>query len=130
MYTSYADMFSWQGEEFSYRKNQPQHSPHREKRQILNYKEQIPVRKDEPNLGALIMAERISTVDKYLVGSARRPFRFPRRLHIISIMKNIESNFNETSEKVLKKLWLDYGISNAIIMTPCVGSSEVKVCFM
>lgn len=120
-------MFSWQGGLFEYRENQTRHEPHRQKRHILNYGDPVPIRKDEPNLSAFIITEKISTIDKYLVGSARRPFRFPRRLYIISIMSNKEPKFNETSEKVLKKLWLDYGISNAILMTPCNGSSEVGI---
>lgn len=121
-------MFSWQGEKFSYRQNQsrPTHQSHRKKRQILESESHVPVRKDEPTLGAFVMTDYISTIDDFLVGSARKPFWFPRRLYIISIMTKPDVSFYEKTERVLEKLWIDYGISNAIIITPCAGSPKVS----
>lgn len=85
----------------------------------------MPVRKDEPKNGAFILTDRISTINKYLYGSVRRPFRFPRRIFVIAVMSNMEANLKLMTEKVLERLWLEYGIGNIVIMTPCNGSSEV-----
>lgn len=83
------------------------------------------LRGDEIYFGALVLVENISILDKYLVGPARTPFQFPRHMFIIVITNSNEPHFEEASATFLRKLWLNYGIANAILITPCPGESEV-----
>lgn len=72
-----------------------------------------------------MIAARISIINKYLTGTSRGPFRFPRKIFIIAVTNTSEPHFATTCETVLEKLWHDYGIANVIIITPCHGDPEV-----
>lgn len=76
-------------------------------------------------MGALIIADKISVIDRYLKGPARRPFLHPRSLYVIVILDTFEPHFQEKSQNVMVKLWHDYGIADAILITPCNGNPEV-----
>lgn len=129
----YVDTFTWQGEHFDRRPMQTtkivynrkkRNAAHNTGSKIGSHKNWS-LRGDEIYFGALVLVENISVLDKYLVGPPRTPFQFPRHMFVIVITNSNESHFDEESATFLKKLWLDYGIANAILITPCTGGSEV-----
>lgn len=121
----HVNTFSWQGDKFEMRPNQSQIN-YRRKRNILTQDKSIPFRKDETELGALILADNISIIDKYLTGTPRQPFASPRTLYVIALAQSNERRFTDISEKVMTKLWIEYGIADAILITPCYGSQQVR----
>lgn len=122
---TYAETFSWQGEKFEKRREERSILVLRKKRSTNGKPPHWSKRTDEPEAGVFIIAGSITIIHDYLVGSPRRPFRFPRQIFIISITNPIEVDFDVISKKVLEKLWLNYAIGNVIIITPCHGDSEV-----
>lgn len=136
-FIEFANTFSWQGEKFELRKDQTNHISFRNRRAIFTMDhllpenhspdDHLPIREDETELAAFVMAERISVLNEYLTGTARKPFLFARRLYILTVFKSDERDFKKLAEEVLEKLWKDYGIANAILMTPCKGSQDVSL---
>lgn len=125
---SFSEMFSWQGEEFERRPGQNTVLVYRKKRSSdADTPSSWPKRTDKPRARVFVIAENIRTIDEYLVGSARFPFRHPRQLYVIAITTVTEPNFDAICEKVLEKLWKDYGIGNVVIITPCNGDPEVQI---
>lgn len=129
----YVDTFTWQGERFDRRPMQTIKIVYNRKKRNAAHKnrsksasnENWSLRGDEIYFGALVLVENISILDKYLVGPSRTPFQFPRRMYVIVITNSNEPHFETESATFLRKLWLDYGIANAILITPCAGGSEV-----
>lgn len=127
----YADTFTWEGKPFEVRPNQSETVYTRRKRAFEKTEaSHVSSRKEETEMGALIIAKSISVVSRYLGGPARRPFLYPRSLYVIAILDAIESNFGEKSEGAMVKLWKDYGIADAILITPCNGNSKVFLCHL
>lgn len=129
----YVDTFTWQGGRFDRRPMQTIKIVYNRKKRNAAHNngsksasnENWSLRGDEIDFGALVLVENISILDKYLVGPSRPPFQFPRHMYVIVITNSNEPHFEEESATFLRKLWLDYGIANAILITPCAGGSEV-----
>lgn len=125
-FVTYAETFTWEGKPFDMRPNQSETVYTRRKRSVQrNDGPQLSVRTEETESGALIIANRISVISRYLKGPARRPFFHPRSLYVIVILDTFESDFVRKSQSVMVKLWKDYGIADAILITPCNGNLEV-----
>lgn len=114
-----SDRFDWQGEIIVSRKSRS-----RFKRQSeINKLESDTFRKDESQSGYIVVVSNITVLDDYLVGTARSPFRSPRSSFII-LVRYETKDWKEQVHRVLRKLWLVYGIVNAVLMTPCLGTTE------
>lgn len=129
----YVDTFTWQGERFDQRPMQTTKIVYNRKKRDTDHNhtskpapnENWSLRGDELHFGALVLVEKISIIDKYLIGPPRPPFQFSRHMFVIVITNPNEPHFEEVSATFLRKLWLNYGIANAILITPCAGGSEV-----
>lgn len=123
---SYADTFTWEGQPFDIRPNQSDTAFTRRKRSVVHPDDaHLSVRKEETDMGTLIIADRISVINRYLKGPARRPFIHPRSLYVILISDAMESTCGKESQNVMVKLWKHYGIADAILITPCSESPKV-----
>lgn len=131
---NFINTYSWSGEKFILRKDEENRISYRNRRSInnasvgsnnvvkkhsLKLNDRLVIRGDEPELGAFVIIEKVSELNTYLTGIARRPFLWPRRTYVIAILDADEHDFRVTADKVLKKLWRDYGIVNAILIAPC-----------
>lgn len=122
---TYSETFSWQGDLITRRSD--------ENASLLYYRNKLSLQKkagsgrwsqrDKSAKGICVIADRISIIVDYLVGSPRPPFKDPRKMYIIVVRSTAEPNFNRLVPKVLEKMWKDYGIAHAIVITPC--ESEV-----
>lgn len=129
----YVDTFTWHGERFVRRPMQTTKIVYNRKKRMTAHNhvskfssnENWSLRGNEINFGVLILVKNISILNNYLVGPPRTPFQFPRHMFIIVITNLYEPQFEEETATFLRKLWLDYGIANAILITPCAGGSEV-----
>lgn len=117
------DTFSWRGGKFPLRTNE---THFRTRRSVVTDGSKRYQRRDEPEQGSLVIVEHIALLDQYLIGSARRPFRDPRKYYIL-VVRHIEPEWKEQASLVMERLWKDYGIINALIMAPCADSGE-EVC--
>lgn len=137
---TYSEMFSWQGELFKKRPNQHLRTDFRQKRSlyrmpgILNFLANATFEGDSeskptliPEDGVFVIVKSVAILDEYLQGSSRDPFRVNRRIFVIVVTKASESDFDERVKQLLGKLWRDYGVADAILITPCSGSQEVKI---
>lgn len=125
-HVSYSETFSWQGEKFRRRPGEERRLVYRKKRSLdTDPPTSWSKRTDEPEAGIFIIADSIKIIDDYLVGTPRRPFRFPRQIYVIAITGADEYKFEQISERLLEKMWKDYAIGNVIIITPCDGDSQV-----
>lgn len=126
----YADTFTWEGRVFEHRENQSEVRHTRRKRSddhVMVNGAYASNRKEDTELGAIIIVDRISILTRYLKGPARRPFLRPRSLYVIAVLDSFEASFQRRTENVMLKLWRDYGIADAILITPCNGNMEVGV---
>lgn len=118
----YANTFNWRGEKFKLKPNS-----------IINMETELDednfnlFRTDSTKSGSLIIIEQISLLDKYLEGPAKKPFKNPRSNYLIAIRKVYETDYKAICEKVLEKLWNDYGIANAILFSPCAIQNDVSL---
>lgn len=126
---AFEDTFAWRGGKLPLRNNETHFRVRRSV--IANIEDEVVSRKyhrkDEPEMGALVVVEHIVLLDEYLVGTARRPFRDPRKYYII-VVRHIESGWKERAALVMERLWKDYGVINALIMAPCSDSDEEVRC--
>lgn len=123
--TEYAEMFSWQGNEFPKRPKQREFTVHRQKRSskiVQKSGEDTKV----PDEGVLVIVESLSVINAYLHGSPRDPFRVSRRIFVIAILSAKEPEFYKLIKRFQRKLWLEYRIADTIIITPCTGDPEVS----
>lgn len=126
---TFADTYTWRGTKFAPRADEPHF---RSKRQAgTSASASVPVRstykrKDEPETGTMVVVENLNVLDNYLMGTARRPFRAPRRYYII-VLRRVDEGWMNLAGIVMARLWKDYGIINAIILAPCADSGE-EVC--
>lgn len=74
---------------------------------------------------ALVLVERIETIDAYLTGSPRAPFDVGRTPIVIVVEHGDDIDFAARCEAILRKLWHNYGIANAIVIAPFVQSAQV-----
>lgn len=119
------DLYNWQGERFPRRPNQTTNILHRRKRVSTDHHEAIINQMANTDTSALVLIENIETIDKYLIGSPRRPFDFARFPLVIVIENASNDQFEEQCEAILRKLWYWYGIGNAILIAPFERSSNV-----
>lgn len=144
---NFINTYSWTGEKFILRKEEQDRISYRNRRSIkitgdldnfdnddddddqsLNTNlrnENLPARDGEPELGAFVIIEKVSDLNTYLTGIARKPFLWPRRTYVIAILDANERDFRPTADRVLKKLWRDYGIVNVILIMPCNENADV-----
>lgn len=126
----YAARFSWDGKQFEKRPGQSHKVVYRRKRSndMSSRKPKNSNTSTElSRAGTIVFVQNIITMDKYLTGSPRAPFKFPRGLFMIIILSTNEPEFDELAEKLLEKLWNQYFIGNLAIITPC--DRERNVCF-
>lgn len=124
---TFADTYTWRGTKFAPRAGEPHFRSKRQADTLAS----IPVRstykrKDEPETGTMVIVENVNVLDNYLMGTARRPFRAPRRYYII-VLRRIGDGWMDLAGIVMARLWKDYGIINAIILAPCADSGD-EVC--
>ena len=133
---TYAKSFSWQGRVFEKREKPVNRSAivndiSRKKRaikfDIQNNNHILVPRRDEPQLGVLVLVDSVDLLDNYLFGAARYPFNNPKSNFILSISESKES-FEESDQetnrfvtinRVMWKLWNDYAIVNVILVSSC-----------
>lgn len=127
----FVDTFTWLGERFEKRPTQSDKILYtRRKRDVTDeIDEDSMTFGDEIDLGVLVLAEKISTINEYLTGPPRTPFHFPRQKFVIVITNADEPQFTTITSNVLKKLWQDYGIASAILITPCNNDVNIFVYF-
>lgn len=125
-----AEKFSWQGVEFPKRQNQHPEMFYGKKLcrnlSLDGIKDDGSKPSSVKKEGVLVLAEHISLIDKYLTGSPRHPFQYPRQIFIVAITNATEPHFRKNANKMLQKLWEQYGIADAILITPCDGDPEVQ----
>lgn len=128
---TYVNTFNWQGDQFEKRPKQSKEIVYSRRKRETNdghaSQQSWSNRRDQIDSGVLVVVEKISTIDKYLIGPPRSPFHFPRQMFVILIMETNEIGFEEIAVQVLTKLWLDYGIANVILITPCADGAEVLI---
>lgn len=134
---SYSEMFSWQGIEFPKRPNEHDQVTYRQKRNTKQKKKSLSVVEKQlmfdsfskptvtPEEGVFIVAENVTIIDDYLYGSPRMPFRANRRIFVIAITQPEEWHFEKRVRKMLRRLWQDYAVADAILITPCSDDPEV-----
>lgn len=136
---TYSEMFSWQGEIFKKRLSQRSRID-RQKRGlyrmpgVLDFLSNATFENDPeskptlvPEDGVFVIVESVAVLDEYLQGSARDPFRINRRIFVIVVTNASESDFDERVKQLLGKLWRDYGVADAILISPCSGDPEVNL---
>lgn len=146
---SYGEMYSWQGNEFPKRQNQHDevilHQYNDVIRQKRSTRQKPPSITDKlmmadliatvvPEEGVFIIVENINTIDDYLYGSPRMPFRANRRIFVIAITKPEKRNFDKRVKQLLRRLWQEYALADVLLITPCNNDPEVsrlliKICF-
>lgn len=104
----YADTFTWEGRVFEHRENQSEVRHTRRKRSaddhVMMDTAYASNRKEDTELGAIIIVDRISILTRYLKGPARRPFLRPRSLYVIAVLDSFEASFQRRTENVMLKL--------------------------
>lgn len=135
---SYGEMFSWQGDLFPKRQNQhdevtrQKRSSRKKKPPMLTYELNMPklftTTSDAPKEGVFVIVENASIIQDYLYGSPRKPFRTNRRPFVIAVTKPDERSFMRKIRKLLRHLWQDYAVADAILITPCNNDPEVSGC--
>lgn len=78
------------------------------------------VREDDPDFGSVVLSEHIETLDAYLNGETRHPFKAKRAHYVLIVYRAMESRtWDKWASSVLSKLWTHHGILNAIIISTC-----------
>lgn len=77
------------------------------------------MRHDEPELGGLIFVNRLHTLENYIIGPPRRPFKNPAGNYIIIVNEKIDDNDLDLAAHILYILWRDYRILNAFLILSC-----------
>lgn len=122
----FSETYTWRGMKFIPRPNEQHFRSKRQADTVVSWK--VPVRNsykriDEPDTGTMVVVENVHILDNYLMGTARRPFRTPRKYFII-VLRKAETGWRDLAGAVMEKLWKDYGIINALIMAPCADTGE------
>lgn len=125
-FITFADTYAWRGTKFVPRAGEPHFRSKRQADTLVSVS--VPVRskykrKDEPETGTVVIVEDVNVLDNYLMGTARQPFRAPRRYYII-VIRRVNVGWMDIGGNVMDRLWKDYGIINAIILAPCADSGE------
>lgn len=77
-------------------------------------------REDDPAFGSIVLSENIETLDFYLNGETRYPFKVKRAHYVLIAYRQMESRtWDKWASSVLSKLWKQHGILNAIIISTC-----------
>lgn len=77
-------------------------------------------REDEPDHGAIVLAESVDLIDSYLNGLLRHPFTGKRSHYLLLIYKPVNhTTWRQRAGNVLGKLWKVYGIMNVLIISTC-----------
>lgn len=77
-------------------------------------------REDEPDFGAIVLAENVDLIDSYLNGLLRHPFTGKRSHYLLLIYKDVHhSDWRRRAGNIIAKLWKVYGILNALIISTC-----------
>lgn len=81
----------------------------------------VEVRRDEPELGAIVYIESLEIFEKYLVGPPRHPFRNPIGNFVIIFSKHYDATdeYQLLAANVMKILWEDYRVLNVILILSC-----------
>lgn len=123
---TFADTFAWRGTKFVPRAGEPHFRLKRQADILPSISAPVRstyMRKDEPETGTMVIVEDLHVLDNYLMGTARKPFRAPRRYYIL-VIRRVDVGWKDLAGHVMERLWKDYGIINAIILAPCADSGE------
>lgn len=92
----------------------------------------IDVRRDEPELGAIVYIESLEILERYLVGPPRHPFRNPVGNFVIVFSKHFNNSdeYQLLAANVLKILWEDYRVLNAILIFTCNVNKVILIFFL
>lgn len=92
-------------------------------------------REDEPTSGAVVLADRIETLDHFVNGETRLPFISKRSFYVIIIYRKSGKDWDKYASSILSKLWKLHGILNAIIIASCKRDNvsnlfiKVSICY-
>lgn len=109
----YSELFSRSGTMFNLREKQRNKTLIYDGQAFANHSY-----KNQAHTGVIVLVENIETLDDYLEGSVRPPFHSTQALYTIFVMVQ-EDNTESIVERVLEKLWRDYGILIALIAFVC-----------
>lgn len=80
--------------------------------------------------GVIVITSDLSSLDKYLIGTARNPFRNPNGFYIICILESLDKTNTWTVkvlDSVLERLWRYYGILKVVVTFG--GSKSVSLLY-
>lgn len=78
------------------------------------------VRRDEPQLGAIVYTSSIKVLHDYIILTPRRTFENPAGNFVIIItMPIIEAEVDGVASRVLEQLWRYYRMLNVILIFSC-----------
>lgn len=84
------------------------------------------VRRDEPELGALVYTPSATMLRDYIIRTPRRTFSNPAGNFVIIITRPILEDVSTTVARVMEQLWRYYRMLNALLILSC-DSQEVCV---
>lgn len=124
-YNTEPNMYSQQGKRFFPRRTshgrQLEHIKTILGKTSVNTSLPIEVRREEPELGAIVYIESLEIFEKYLVGPPRHPFRNPIGNFVIIFSKHYDDSdvYQLLAANVMKILWEDYRVLNVILILSC-----------
>lgn len=109
----YTELFSRSGIKFEIRETQKNKTLIYDGQDFANHSY-----KDQGYVGIIVLVEDLHILDDYLEGSVRPPFQSTEGLYTIFVMAT-ENNSRNILERVLEKLWRNYGILIAVVVFVC-----------
>lgn len=86
---------------------------------VIDKMENSKLRRDKPQFGAFVYIQKLSQLIEYLIGPPRRPFYKSLGYFVIAVGQCNELEWINMAGNILRKLWTDYRILNAIILFGC-----------
>lgn len=103
--------------------------PVRQIRMKTSYRKQKKrVRRDEPQLGAIVYTSSINVLRDYIVRTPRRTFENPAGNFVIIItLPMVEKDVGVVAARIMEQLWRYYRMLNVLLILSC---SDLEVCIM
>lgn len=112
----YSELYSWSGEIFKSREGQINKTLTYDGIEAAHPGQTL---KEASSASVVVIVQNIDILlDNYLVGSPRPPFHSTRMIFNIFLLEKIERT-NEKVRMALNKLWRDYGIIIAVLVSTC-----------
>lgn len=80
------------------------------------------VRYEEPQVGAIVLINSVSILDKYLEGPPRHPFLQPQVNFVIVVASRFDKDL---AAHLMQVLWREYRIRRAILICSCSDSEVI-----